>query len=128
MNANEREFIDGVAKRVIGAAYEVSNHLGSGFIEKVYERALALELSNLGIRNQTQVPVPVSYKGQAVGDYVADMLVEEKLLVELKCVETFTEQHMAQCLNYLKASGLNLCLLINFQKPRVEWKRVVLNY
>ncbi|MES9870143.1 MAG: GxxExxY protein, partial [Sedimenticola sp.] len=106
----------------------VSNHLGSGFIEKVYERALALELSNQGIRHQTQVPVPVSYKGQAVGDYVADILVEGKLLVELKCVEAFTEQHMAQCLNYLKASGLNLCLLINFQKPRVEWKRVVLNY
>ena len=128
MNANEREFIDGIARKVIGAAYEVSNHLGSGFLEKVYERALALELKYQGIGQKTQVPIPVKYKGQGIGNYVADLVVEDKVLVELKCVDTFSDQHTAQCLNYLKASGFNLCLLINFQKPRVEWKRIVLDF
>ncbi|MEJ1298663.1 MAG: GxxExxY protein [Candidatus Sedimenticola sp. (ex Thyasira tokunagai)] len=128
MNANERKFIDETARKVIGAAYEVSNHLGSGFLEKVYERALAQELNAQGIKQKTQVPMTVSYKGQDIGNYVADMLVEERLLVELKCVDAFSDQHIAQCLNYLKASGFNICLLINFQKPRVEWRRVVNNF
>ena len=127
MNANERELIDVLARKVIGAAYEVSNHLGSGFLEKVYERALALELRSQGVANATQVPLTVNYKGQNVGSFVADMLIEGRVIVELKCVEAFSSLHIAQCLNYLKASGLNICLLINFQKPRIEWKRVVLD-
>ena len=110
---------------VVGAAYEVSNVLGAGFLEKVYERALARELGLRGVAVETQVPFPIVYKGQLVGDYVADLLVERQLIVELKCVEAFTNEHLAKCINYLKASGLRLALLINFQKPKVEWRRVV---
>ena len=67
----------------------------------------------------------VAYKGQAVGEFFADILVEEVLVVELKCVERLGDEHMAQCLNYLRASGRAVCLLVNFQKPKVEWKRIV---
>ena len=120
--------MDRLGKEIIGAAYEVSNCLGCGFLEKVYERALVLELKERGVKLATQVALPVKFKGKIVGNYCADMLVENLMLVELKCVDTFTEQHVAQCLNYLKASGLPFCLLINFQKPRVEWKRIVLDF
>ena len=67
----------------------------------------------------------MGYKGQCVGDYVADMLVEERLIVELKCVDRFANEHIAQCVNYLKASSIRLALLVNFQRPRVEWRRIV---
>jgi GxxExxY protein len=128
MNANEREYVEEVVKTVIGAAYEVSNNLGSGFLEKVYERALTYELKEKGLEVETQVPVPVKYKGHDVGHYVADMIVAKKVLVELKCVDGLTDAHIAQCINYLRATGLNLCLLFNFQKPKVELKRIVHNY
>ncbi len=68
------------------------------------------------------------YKEQSVGEYFADILVEDALVVELKCVDRLTNEHMAQCLNYLRAAGMSLCLLVNFQKPTVEWKRIVLNF
>jgi len=111
---------------MVGAIYEVSNALGVGFLEKVYERALVQELRARGIRAQTQAQFPVLYKGECVGEYFADILVEDCLLVELKCCEAFSKEHLAQCLNYLKASGKNIALLVNFQKPKAEWKRVVL--
>jgi len=88
-------------------------------------RALLTELSLRGIRANTQVSFPVTYKGCPVGEYFADILVEDVLVVELKCVECLANQHTAQCLNYLRAAGLTLCLLVNFQKPKVEWKRIV---
>ena len=116
---------DRVAEAIIGAAYEVSNVLGAGFLEKVYERALAQELAIRGLAVTSQVDYVVSYKGSCVGHYLADLLVDNRVLVELKCVDTFSNEHMAQCINYLKASGLKLALLINFQKPKVEWKRIV---
>lgn len=126
MDANERKCeIDEVASRVIGAAYAVSNSLGCGFLEKVYERALTLEMCRRGLGVQTQVAFPVFYLGQKVGDYLADQVVEDQIIVELKCVESFSTEHMAQCINSLKASGLKLALLINFKKPKVEWKRIV---
>ena len=124
MNANIRE-LDDLVKTVVGAAYEVSNVLGAGFLEKVYERALVHELVLRGLNVRSQATFPVGYKGQCVGEYVADLLIEDKLIVELKCVDQFSNEHLAQCINYLKASGMKLALLINFQKPRVEWKRVV---
>lgn len=117
--------MDAVVEGVIGCAYEVSNLLGAGFLEKVHGRALARELGLRGLKVSLQVPYPISYKGQAIGEYIADMLVEDKLIVELKCVERFSNEHMAQCINYLKASNLTLALLINFQKPKVEWKRII---
>lgn len=110
---------------VVGAAYEVSNVLGAGFLEKVYQRALAHELALRGFAVRNQVPFPVAYKGQPVGDYAADLLVENRLIVELKCADTLSNDHLAQCINYLKAAKLRLALLINFQKPKVEWRRVV---
>ena len=89
----------GLTEAVIGAAFEVSNTLGTGFLEKVYERALVRELGEQGIRVQSQVPFSVFYKGHCVGEYFADILVEGELVVELKCVERLTGEHTAQCLN-----------------------------
>src|SRR5260370_721961 len=106
---------------VIGSAFEVQNVLGSGFLEKVYDRALMRELGLHGLSAKAQVSFPVCYKGEYVGEYVADLVVEEKLIVELKCVNQFANEHLAQCINYLKASRLRVALLINFQKPKVEW-------
>jgi GxxExxY protein len=122
MNA---DCFDLLTESVIGAAFEASNNLGAGFLEKVYERALLRELGLLGIRTKAQASFPVSYKGQYVGEYFADILVEDVLVVEVKCVERLVNEHTAQCLNYLRASGRTLCLLVNFQKPKVEWKRIV---
>jgi GxxExxY protein len=116
---------DAVVQNVIGAAFEVANVLGSGFLEKVYERALSRELVSRGLEVKSQVSFPVMYKGNCVGEYVADLIVEDDLLIELKCVDCFSNEHMAQCINYLKASNLRLALLINFQKPKVEWKRII---
>ena len=125
MNADERGFFDSLTERVIGAALEVSNALGAGFLEKVYERAMLTELRLRGIRVTTQTSFTITYKGHRVGEYCADILVEDVLVLELKCVEHLGQNHTAQCLNYLRASGLTLCLLMNFQRPKVEWKRIV---
>src|SRR5271169_3985142 len=128
MNAENTEFVNALTERVLGAVFEVSNTLGAGFLEKVYERALLRELQLRSIRGDSQVSFSVVYKDRHVGDYCADILVEGALLVELKCVDRLTNEHMAQCLNYLRASNLSVCLLVNFQRPTVEWKRVVLNF
>ena len=124
MNTNEHES-ERIIQAVIGASYEVSNFLGAGFLEKVYERALRQELSLRGFRVDSQVCFPVLYKGERAGDYLADLVVERRVIVELKCVARFCAEHMAQCINYLRASRLRFCLMVNFQNPRVEWKRVV---
>jgi GxxExxY protein len=115
-----------LTEAVIGSAFEIANVLGAGFLEKVYERALIRELALRGVSAKAQVSFPVCYKGRYVGEYLADLVVEEKVIVELKCVERFANEHLAQCINYLKASGLRVALLINFQRPKVEWKRVLL--
>ncbi len=127
MNADERRSIDGLTERVIGAVFEVANTLGAGFLERVYERALLRELRLQGMRGVAQASFRVMYKGQCVGEYFADIVVEDTVVVELKCVDRFSREHVAQCLNYLRASGMKVCLLVNFQKPVVEWRRVVLN-
>jgi GxxExxY protein len=125
INAVDELNFDLLTRRVLAAVFEVSNTLGSGFLEKVYERALIRELGLCNIRATAQASFTVSYKGYSVGEYFADILVEDILVVELKCVERFTGEHTAQCLNYLRASGVTLCLLVNFQKPKVDWKRIV---
>jgi GxxExxY protein len=125
MNADERRYFDSLTEEVIASIFEVSNTLGAGFLEKVYERALLKELGLRGIGAASQVSFQVSYKGHVVGEYLADIVVEDVLVIELKCAERLLIEHTAQCLNYLQASGLTLCLLVNFQKPKVEWKRVV---
>ncbi len=128
MNFEEQGPLDSLTERVLAAIFEVSNTLGAGFLEKVYERALLRELALRGISATAQASFAVVYKGQSVGEYFADILVEDVLVVELKCVERLANEHTAQCLNYLRASGKTVCLLVNFQKPKVEWKRVVLGY
>jgi GxxExxY protein len=115
-----------LTEATIGSAFEVANLLGAGFMEKVYERALVRELALRGLRARAQTSFSVCYKGQYVGEYFADLVVEEKVIVELKCVDRFANEHLAQCINYLKASGLRVALLINFQRPSVEWKRIIL--
>jgi len=125
MNSVDPGFFDSLTERVLGAVLEVSNTLGTGFLEKVYERALFKELRLLGIKATAQASFIVTYKGQSVGEYFADILVEDVLVIELKCVERLTSEHTAQCINYLRASGRTICLLVNFQKPRAEWKRIV---
>ena len=113
-----------ISETIIGCAYAVGNALGNGFLEKVYENALALELSEKKLDVKQQHPIKVFYKKRIVGEYVADLLVENKIIIELKTIKGIDEIHLAQCLNYLKATNLPLCLLINFGKPRIEVKRV----
>lgn len=120
--------LDALTERVIAAIIEVSNTLGAGFLEKVYHRALLHELHLCGIRAVAEAPFAVTYKGREIGEYFPDILVEDVLLLELKCTERISNEHIAQCLNYLRASGLTLCLLINFQRPKVEWKRIILTH
>lgn len=127
MHANARECqLNRLVSGVVGAAYEVSNTLRCGFLEKVYERAMVRELALRTIGCREQVLYSLDYKGVSVGNYVADLVVEDQLIVELKCVDCFTNEHVAQAINYLRAANLKLALLINFAKPKVEWRRVVL--
>lgn len=126
MDADERR-LNEVTERIIGCAYDVANGLGCGFLEKVYENAMRIELRRAGLVALQQHPIPVSWRGEIVGDYYADLLVEGCVVVELKAVKAFDDVHMAQCLNYLKATGLRICLLINFAKPKIEVKRIVSN-
>ena len=125
MDADEHRCLNNVTKMVIGASFEVANVLGTGFLEKVYEKALAVELRRRGLVVEEQKPLSVSYKGDVVGEYFADLLVEHRVIVELKYVDAFASEHIAQCLNYLKAAGLHVALLINFKHPRIDYKRIV---
>lgn len=112
---------------IIGCAYTVANALGNGFLEKVYENALAHELRKKGFQVEQQRAIPVYFDQVVVGEYFADLLVEESVVVELKAVKNIDDIHKAQCIHYLKATGLMLCLLINFGTPRVQIKRIVNN-
>ena len=112
-----------VARVIVQAFYFVYNALGYGFLEKVYENALVLELRERGIFVQQQQATPVYFKGVQVGDYYADLLIENCIIVELKAVDHIIIEHEAQLLNYLKASDINLGLLLNFgNKPQVKRK------
>lgn len=122
MNTDEKK-LSYLTERVIGAAFAVSNGLGAGFLEKVYENALIHELRKGGLKVSQQHPIKVLYDSQIVGEFVCDLLVEDVLLVELKAVKALDDIHFAQCINYLKATKLILCLLINFGTPKIEVKR-----
>lgn len=130
MNADKRRCLsdDHVTELIIGAAYKVANELGTGFSEKVYENALAHELRKLNLRVIQQQSISVVYDGVVVGEYFADICVNDKIIVELKYAKGIDDKHLAQCLNYLKATGTTLALLINFGTGRVQVKRVVRNY
>lgn len=123
---NSKDEINKITEKIIGCAYKVANELGCGFLEKVYENALAYELGKLDLKVEQQKQVKVFYDKIEVGFYETDLVVQDVVLVELKGVKNLDEAHKAQCLNYLKATGLKICLLINFGNPRVEVKRFVL--
>ena len=128
MNADKRGLpIDQVSETILASAFQVSNTLGVGFLEKVYENALYCELCKRGLSVEQQKAIKVRYDSVEVGEYYADLLVENQVLVELKVVKAFDEIHMAQCLNYLKATGMKMCLLLNFGKPKIDIKRIVHN-
>lgn len=125
LSQEEREELNSIAEAVIGAAFEVSNVLGIGFLEKVYERALCVELRSRGLQAAPQVKIPVYFKGEMVGEYFADILVNGKLIIEVKCIERIVDEHLAQSLNYLAATGLRILLILNFQHAKVTCKRIV---
>lgn len=129
MNADKNRLdLNRVTERIIGCAFVVGNTLGVGFLEKVYENALVYELRKQGIKVEQQLPIKVWYDGVIVGNYQADLLVEGSVITELKAVTALDTVHFAQCMNYLKATGLTLGLLINFGSPRVQVKRIVRNF
>jgi GxxExxY protein len=110
--------------RILGAAFEVINELGAGFLESVYEGALFVALQQMGIPAERQVSMKVRFRGIEVGHYVADLLVEGKVIVELKAVTRLLPEHKAQVINYLKATHNDLALLINFGNPKLEFHRL----
>ena len=119
----DKTSLNDISERIIGGAFAVMNGLGSGFLEKVYENALAHELRTRGLGLVQQHDMTVRYEGVTVGLYTADLLVEDAVLVELKATRALDAVHGAQCMNYLKATGVSLCLLLNFGKSRLDIKR-----
>ena len=120
------EFNDG-SKLIIASAYKVFNTLGGGYLEKVYENALRIELIKQGFEVEQQFPIPVYYDDEMVGDFYADLLVNKSLIIELKAVENLHSRHEAQLVNYLTATGIDVGLLINFGSS-VEIKRKYREY
>ena len=116
--------VDKITEKIIASAFKVSNTLGIGFVEKVYENALAHQMMQDGLKLVQQFPIKVEYDGVLVGEFIADMLLEDRVLVELKAVSDLTSEHLAQALNYLRATGLEACLLINFGKSRLQIRRL----
>ena len=119
--------INDITYKINGAIFEVNKILGPGFLEKVYENALLFELKNRGLQADKQVPIKVTYKDNLVGEYFVDILVENQVIIELKTVEKLSNNHEAQLLNYLKATGIKVGILVNFKQTRAEIKRMVLN-
>ena len=117
-----------ISEQVISCAFEVSNTLGAGFIEKVYENALCVELRRAGIPFSRQKRYEVRYKNENIGNYIADIVIADKLLIELKALSALNREHEAQVMNYLKASGLRVGLLVNFGTSRIGMKRIVWNH
>lgn len=128
----EKKMVDLIHKditiQIIASAYEVGNILGAGFLEKVYENALRFELELRGLKLETQQQVVIYYKGQEIGLYQTDLVVDGKVIVEVKSIESIAQLHKAQIINYLKATGLEVGLIINFGKTKVEFERIVLQH
>ena len=113
-----------LTEKIIKIFYNVYNALGYGFLEKVYENSLMVVLSRDKIPAIQQAPISVHFEGEIVGNYVADILVDDKIILELKCVETLANVHRAQVLNYLKATGKQLAIILNFAKEKLEYERL----
>jgi GxxExxY protein len=123
--AEERRRLNQATERIIGAAQKVSTTLGCGFLEKVYENALCWELRKHALDIRRQIPVHVLYDGRVVGNYVPDLLINDDIVVEIKAVPRLDASHRHQCLNYLRATGLKLGLVLNFGRRRLEVCRIV---
>lgn len=113
-----------ITGRILEACFEVINELGAGFVESVYEKALLIALREKGLETESQAAAKVFFRGQPVGDFYADILVEQKVIVELKAVRALAPEHQAQVINYLKATGIEVGLLVNFGRPKLEYKRL----
>ena len=126
MDSNKEKILHkDLSYKIVGLAMEVHSKLGYGFLEKVYENAMMVLLRREEILARQQAPITVYFDRQVVGDYYADILVENKIILELKSVEVIANAHRAQVLNYLKATGLRLAILINFGKERLESERFI---
>jgi GxxExxY protein len=112
-----------ITETVLGCAFAVINELGAGFLESVYENALLLALRQKGLSAVAQYPIKVKFRGECVGDFYADVLVEGKVLIELKAVKAIAPEHQAQIINFLNATGIEVGLLINFGNSKLEYKR-----
>ncbi len=117
--------LNDVTEKIIGSAFNVSNSLGVGFLEKVYENALVHELRKTGLLVEQQKGIEVVYDGIVVGNYVADLLINDTVLIELKAIKSLEDIHFAQCLNYLTATNMRICLLLNFGTQKIQIKRIV---
>jgi len=127
MNADERRYEESeLTEKIIASAYTVSNALGCGFLEKPYENALAHELRKQELSVGQQVPIHIWYDDIVVGDYMADLIVNNRVIIETKAVSAIDPIFHAQCLNYLRATRLSVCLLLNFGRPKLQIKRFVL--
>ena len=125
MNTDGHGFKHGeITQKIIKVFYEVYNELGHGFLESVYEKSLQVALNSMGIKVRRQIEIPVSFRGQRVGDFTADMLVEDCVLLELKAARSLDTSHTAQLLNYLRATEIEVGLLLNFGL-RPEFKRLI---
>ncbi len=114
-----------LTEKVLGAAFKVLNTLGTGFLEKVYENALSFQLQRIGLSIESQKVFHVKYEGAIVGQYQADLVVGGKVIVECKAISNMDSVHEAQLINYLKASGVHVGLLINFGRPTLQYRRLV---
>lgn len=121
----EKIIFKDLAYKIIGIAMQVHNELGHGFLEKVYENAMMVFFRKEGIKALQQAAVAVRFLGEVAGDYYADILAEDKIIIELKSVQKITDAHRAQALNYLKATSLELAILLNFNKEKLEYERLV---
>ncbi len=115
--------LNALTERITGCAFKVANALGCGYLEKVYENALVHELRKNGLIAYAQHPINVIYDGVVIGEYYADILVADIIILELKAAKDHDDVFTAQCLNYLKATGRPICLLLNFGRPRLDIKR-----
>lgn len=113
-----------ITDKILRASFEVVNELGAGFVESVYEKALMIVLRQLGLNAESQVSIDVMFRGEPIGEFYADILVNGKVIIELKAVKTLVPEHQAQVINYLKATGIEVGMLINFGNPKLEYKRL----
>ncbi|MBI5184809.1 MAG: GxxExxY protein [Nitrospinae bacterium] len=110
--------------KILEACFEVSNEIGSGFLESVYEKALLLALKDKDLKAQAQFPISVKFRGAVVGEFYADILVENMVIIEIKAIKKLAPEHQAQLINYLKATGIEVGLLVNFGNPKLEYRRL----